>query len=341
MLSYHECAREPPSCRGLKQGIRGYHACAKKKNCRKIDRPVRQLQTKLKSVINPISLKAVKLKKKAAPKPITSKKPKVSPVITSKKPKVSPVITSKKPKATPKPTKQTIFDVPIKDLLTVVTDVFHSKQFFGKCETSNNDERLKILSVVQAPGSAIIKGLPTIAEYQKDSWAKSKAKYNITGIVKFKSDVMKIVKGADLNELLNNKGKGFLMDSRFHCLESQFKPLLDFIWAFANSKEAKQEDKYNKSEKATRKANAARWDKQKRKRYTNKRAAIAKRPTQTPAITSPAITSPPSLKSPSQTPKVKSKNPWLIHVAKVKVENPNIQYKNVLKLAKTTYTKTT
>ncbi len=39
MAEYHACAREPPTCKGLKKGIKGYHECAREKKCRKKDRP--------------------------------------------------------------------------------------------------------------------------------------------------------------------------------------------------------------------------------------------------------------------------------------------------------------
>ena len=35
----------------------------------------------------------------------------------------------------------------------------------------------------------------------------------------------------------------------------------------------------------------------------------------------------------------KKSNPWLVHVAKFRKENPSLSYKDVLKQAKTTYTK--
>ena len=37
MSSYHKCAKSDPTCSGLKAGIRAYHTCARKKNCRKED----------------------------------------------------------------------------------------------------------------------------------------------------------------------------------------------------------------------------------------------------------------------------------------------------------------
>lgn len=36
---------------------------------------------------------------------------------------------------------------------------------------------------------------------------------------------------------------------------------------------------------------------------------------------------------------MKSKNPWLVHVKKVKKENPNISFKEVLAKAKKSYKK--
>lgn len=37
MSSYHKCAKSDPTCSGLKTGIKAYHTCARKKNCRKED----------------------------------------------------------------------------------------------------------------------------------------------------------------------------------------------------------------------------------------------------------------------------------------------------------------
>ncbi len=38
MADYHKCAREVGKCKGLKQGIKGYHKCATASNCKKPDR---------------------------------------------------------------------------------------------------------------------------------------------------------------------------------------------------------------------------------------------------------------------------------------------------------------
>lgn len=38
MADYHKCAREVGKCKGLKQGIKGYHKCATVSNCKKPDR---------------------------------------------------------------------------------------------------------------------------------------------------------------------------------------------------------------------------------------------------------------------------------------------------------------
>ena len=49
---YHECARKTPTCRGLKQGVKGYHLCARSKHCRKGDiKPKKITTTALKSVV--------------------------------------------------------------------------------------------------------------------------------------------------------------------------------------------------------------------------------------------------------------------------------------------------
>jgi predicted RNA methylase len=184
MSSYHECAREPPSCRGLKQGIRGYHACAKKKNCRKVDRPIRKLQTKLKSVINPISLKAVKLKKKAAPKP---KAPTQTPKAPTQTPK-APTQTPKAPTQTPKPSQTpkpppmegaptTIFKVPLNKLISVTGDILNVYYPEHKIK-STEKQNLQL-------------------------WKATKKKYNIATITGFKSDVLKIINDTTMPKLFN------------------------------------------------------------------------------------------------------------------------------------------
>ena len=60
---YHACARDTPSCKGLNQGIKGYHKCAKEKNCKKDDRIKRVAQKNLTAVVNETSLRNQKLKK--------------------------------------------------------------------------------------------------------------------------------------------------------------------------------------------------------------------------------------------------------------------------------------
>lgn len=60
---YHACARETPSCKGLNQGIKAYHKCAREKNCKKSDRPKRNAQRNLKTVVNATALQNQRLKK--------------------------------------------------------------------------------------------------------------------------------------------------------------------------------------------------------------------------------------------------------------------------------------
>lgn len=60
---YHACARETPSCKGLNQGIKAYHKCAREKNCKKSDRPKRNAQRNLRTVVNATALQNQRLKK--------------------------------------------------------------------------------------------------------------------------------------------------------------------------------------------------------------------------------------------------------------------------------------
>jgi hypothetical protein len=85
MTDFHACAREPPTCIGLKQGISGYLKCAREKNCRKIDLPKRIA-----------AAKKARAKKAAA----TPKAKKAAATPKAKKVKATPK--AKKVKATPK-----------------------------------------------------------------------------------------------------------------------------------------------------------------------------------------------------------------------------------------------
>jgi len=58
--AYHTCAKATPSCSGLNKGIKGYHECAKKKNCRSEDRAKREAQLGLKNNINNLLLQQKK-----------------------------------------------------------------------------------------------------------------------------------------------------------------------------------------------------------------------------------------------------------------------------------------
>ena len=64
-MSYYKCAGEKPSCKGLKQGIKGYHACAKLKKCKKKDITQRNLNKSVSTLLK--GIKDVKLKKVHVP----------------------------------------------------------------------------------------------------------------------------------------------------------------------------------------------------------------------------------------------------------------------------------
>jgi len=69
MADYNQCADKVGQCKGLKKGVSGYHACARKANCKISER--KKLE-KLKEKIKVSKAKAIirkVIKKKPAPKP--------------------------------------------------------------------------------------------------------------------------------------------------------------------------------------------------------------------------------------------------------------------------------
>ncbi len=72
----------------------------------------------------------------------------------------------------------------------------------------------------------------------------------------------------------------------------------------------------------------------KSKKPSSKKPASKKPATKKPASKKPASKKPAAKKTGS-----KATNPWLVHVKKTMKENPNLKFKDVLKLAKKTYKK--
>ena len=64
MPEYHTCAKSTPSCKGLKSGISGYHACARTKLCGKKNIEARKIQQKKKNIITVDTLTETKKKLK-------------------------------------------------------------------------------------------------------------------------------------------------------------------------------------------------------------------------------------------------------------------------------------
>jgi len=79
--AYHACAAEKPSCKGLKKGIKGYHECAIKKNCKKADIGKLNVNKAKKELLKDI--KSVKLKKIPKKKKKEKRHPK-NPILTKK-----------------------------------------------------------------------------------------------------------------------------------------------------------------------------------------------------------------------------------------------------------------
>ena len=85
MSEYHACA-SANKCKGLGEGIKGYHKCAKKQNCKKDDRAkvaavVAKIKTsKAKATLTKVVKKKVEVirKPKPAPKPAAKKDDAVS-----------------------------------------------------------------------------------------------------------------------------------------------------------------------------------------------------------------------------------------------------------------------
>ena len=85
---YHKCAKETGKCKNLKQGVKGYHKCAKANNCKKADRITLDGvdKIKLKGVVS-------KIKKSTAKATITRG---FSKMVKLKKPKPKNTITESK-----------------------------------------------------------------------------------------------------------------------------------------------------------------------------------------------------------------------------------------------------
>lgn len=116
MTDYHKCARETGKCKGLGQGIKGYHACAKRSNCKKPDREkVAKIAGKIKK--SAAGSKIAKLVKK---KVGSKKAPAKTPAKAKKAKKVYPIPTN------------TIRDDHVNKLIKKATEMINSKQYSKK-----------------------------------------------------------------------------------------------------------------------------------------------------------------------------------------------------------------
>jgi hypothetical protein len=94
--NYHSCAKNTGQCVGLKQGLKGYHSCARGANCKKKDREqVEGLTARMKESKAKRTVKKQVQKKqfmKALRKPITPPKKKRKPKAKPQKNKITKYI---------------------------------------------------------------------------------------------------------------------------------------------------------------------------------------------------------------------------------------------------------
>ena len=101
---YHKCAKETGKCKNLKQGVKGYHKCAKANNCKKADRITLDGvdKIKLKGVVSKIKKSTAKATiTRGFSKMVKLKKPKPKNTITESKILLNLLRESKRMKITP------------------------------------------------------------------------------------------------------------------------------------------------------------------------------------------------------------------------------------------------